>query len=227
MPLNNPIYQALISREAHFNIGNAAVAFFPENLAPFIGLSNWSHEQQKQLLIQAPAHRSWFVIHQEPFSFIDNFQTVFSIPLFQMMCPKLSTPPPSKEPLKPLGKEHIEEMIALTSLTKPGPFLQRTIEFGNYHGIFREGKLVAMGGERMHIDHFTEISAICTHPDYRGHGYGAQLVHFLSKQILEKGETPFLHVRIDNKNAIEVYEKMGYQIRTEMFFAIFKRKDPA
>ena len=142
-----------------------------------------------------------------------------------MTCNQLLPAPPSLEKPVPLGLEHIEEMIALTSLTKPGPFLERTIEFGNYHGIFSEGKLVAMGGERMHVNQHTEISAICTHPDFQGRGYGAQMVHFLTNLILEKGQMPFLHARIDNKKALDVYERLGYKIRTEMFFAIFKRKD--
>jgi GNAT superfamily N-acetyltransferase len=225
MPLNNPIYQALTSSDAHLNQGNDSVAFFPENLAPFIGLPNWNPHQQQELLLQAPPHRAWFLIHQQPVQFIDAFKTIFSIPLYQMTCNQLLPAPPSLEKPVPLGLEHIEEMIALTSLTKPGPFLERTIEFGNYHGIFSEGKLVAMGGERMHVNQHTEISAICTHPDFQGRGYGAQMVHFLTNLILEKGQMPFLHARIDNKKALDVYERLGYKIRTEMFFAIFKRKD--
>lgn len=151
----------------------------------------------------------------------------FTIPLYQMVCPKLNPLPSSLPDPLPLDSSYIEEMIVLTSLTKPGPFATRTIEFGNYHGYFEEGRLAAMGGERMHLEGYSEVSAICTHPDLRGKGYGAQLVHFLSQKVMEQGFTPFLHVRTDNTPAIEIYERLGFKIRKRMFFAIIRIKHPA
>jgi GNAT superfamily N-acetyltransferase len=223
MPLNNPIYNALTSLESPFNIGNSEVAYFPSTIAPFIGLPNWSATQQQKILDQTPPDRNWFVIYGQPITFTDAFKIIFSIPLYQLTCNTLSISKKYAETMLPLGSQHIEEMIALTSLTKPGPFSQRTIEFGNYHGIFKDDKLVAMGGERMHLNGYTEISAICTHPDFQGRGFGAQIVHFLSDQIIAKGQIPFLHARIDNVTALNVYKRMGYVTRAEMYFAIFAR----
>jgi len=114
-------------------------------------------------------------------------------------------------------------MIELTALTKPGPFNNRTIEFGNYIGIFEGDRLAAMAGERLKISGYTEVSAICTHPDFIGKGYGAVLLSQASLRILRDGQIPFLHVRNDNTRAIKMYEKAGYTIRTEMDFAIFKK----
>jgi predicted GNAT family acetyltransferase len=115
-------------------------------------------------------------------------------------------------------------MIALTALTKPGPFRKRTIEFGNYHGIFENGKLVAMGGERLHIDGYSEVSAICTHPDHQGKGHGAKIVQYLTADIHRKGQIPFLHARADNIKAMDVYKRQGYEVRAPIEFYIFKKR---
>ena len=123
----------------------------------------------------------------------------------------------------PLNETHVEEMITLTRLTKPGPFDKRTIEFGHYHGIFENGKLAAMTGQRLHINNYTEISAVCTHPDSLGKGYATSLLQHQLQIILNNGETPFLHVRADNDRAIAVYERLGFKVSRPMFFYFMKR----
>lgn len=222
--LKNPAFNALCTQDAKFNRGSTPVCYYPAEVAPFIGLPSWSEKDQHRLLNCKEADRTWFVMHADEIKFIQEFKIVFTIPLYQLICPALSNTYQPKARLVPLGVEHIDPMIELTQLTKPGPFTKRTIEFGNYLGIFEEDRLVAMGGERMHLDGFTEISAICTHPEYRGQGYGSQIVQALSERILREGQTPFLHVRNDNKTAIGVYQKLGFQIEREMFFAIFRKE---
>lgn len=223
--LDNPIWQSLTSVDASKNIGNNMLAYLDAEVAPFIGMPEWDETSQHRLLQHAPAGRNWFLLFAEEVEFIPELTIVFSIPLFQFICTKPGKAPAQKKEthIVPLGTEHIDEMIALTALTKPGPFAKRTIEYGNYHGIFENGKLVAMGGERMHLEGLTEISAICTHPDYRGKGYGAIMTHFLASLVIKKGETPFLHARIDNSNAIDIYKKLSFMIRKEIQFYIFRR----
>jgi predicted GNAT family acetyltransferase len=109
-------------------------------------------------------------------------------------------------------------------MTRPGPFYERTIDFGNYIGIFEQEKLVAMAGERMKLKGYTEVSAICTHPDHLGKGYASMLFSQASARIVQEGSKPFLHVKKDNDTAIRIYEKFGYKIRSEMFFTVFKKK---
>jgi ribosomal protein S18 acetylase RimI-like enzyme len=116
-----------------------------------------------------------------------------------------------------------EEMVELTSLTKPGPFARRTHELGRYTGIRRDGKLVAMAGERMKVPGYTEVSAICTHPDHTGRGYARILTTEIVRGILERGETPFLHVRHDNARAIALYERLGFRVRVVNYHAVLKR----
>ena len=54
-----------------------------------------------------------------------------------------------------------------------------------------DGRLAAMAGERLQSIAFAEISAVCTHPEFRGRGYARDLTTFLAAQILAAGKTPF------------------------------------
>jgi predicted GNAT family acetyltransferase len=114
-------------------------------------------------------------------------------------------------------------MLALAQLTKPGPFGMRTHEMGNYIGIRREGKIVAMAGERLRVEGYTEISAVCTLPEYLGRGFAAGLIGELVARILERGETPCLHVRGENTRAIELYKRLGFELRAQMYALVVKR----
>jgi predicted GNAT family acetyltransferase len=107
-------------------------------------------------------------------------------------------------------------MLELTAATEPGPFLPQTIQMGNYFGIrASDGRLVAMAGERLQTTAFTEISAVCTHPEFRGLGYARALTTFVAAQILAAGKIPFLHVKSENGAKI-VYEKLGFRLRAEI-----------
>ena len=104
-----------------------------------------------------------------------------------------------------------DEMLALTELTKPGPFGKRTPELGTYLGIRDSGRLVAMAGERLRVPGFTEISAVCTHPEYQGHGFARMLISSVIRRTTARGDTPFLHVAQVNTRAIQVYEQLGFK----------------
>lgn len=112
-----------------------------------------------------------------------------------------------------LGLADIRDMIDLVTLTEPGPLGPRTPELGTYVGIRRDGRLVAMGGERMRVPGYVELSAICTAPDARGRGHAALLVRYLMRLANDRSEIPFLHVAADNKAAIALYETLGFRVR--------------
>jgi ribosomal protein S18 acetylase RimI-like enzyme len=117
------------------------------------------------------------------------------------------------------------EMIALAKLTEPGPFEARTVLLGEYLGIRGGGRLIAMAGERMKFPGFTEISAVCTHPEHRGRGLAEALVRILMRKILDRGEVPFLHIFSDNVAAGALYKKLGFMRRRSLVVSLLKRAE--
>jgi len=224
--LDNPIWNALITKDKAKNIGLGNIAYMDAAVAPFIGMPHWDKKNQEELLRNVPTDRKWFLLISEKPNFVDGLETHLYLPVYQFTCTKLGEAPICKKEVEflPLDENHIDEMLALTQLTKPGPFTKRTIEFGGYVGIFENGKLVAMGGERLHLDGLTEISAICTHPDYQGLGYAAKITHHLASSAIDKGEIPFLHARSDNVKAIALYKRLGFEFRSDIHFYILKQR---
>ena len=119
-----------------------------------------------------------------------------------------------------LGEADEDEMLDLTARTKPGPFLRRTHTMGSYLGVRREGRLVSMAGERLHPPGWTEISAVCTDPDFRGQGLGTRLVQAVGQNIRDRGDRPMMHASAGNANALRLYQALGFETRTlATFFA--------
>ena len=148
-----------------------------------------------------------------------GWSIVFSGPMLQMLHVGNGADGRSSHPneeIVELGTKDAAEMVELTTLTKPGPFAKRTHELGTYLGIRKDGRLVAMAGERLKLPGFTEVSAVCTHPDHTGKGYARALMLAVMKRIGERGESAFLHVRESNKRAIALYETLGFQKRVTL-----------
>jgi len=142
-------------------------------------------------------------------------------PVSQMVCEQLQPAEGiSAVELRPVD---VPEMIDLVALTEPGPFTPGTIKMGHYFGVRQEGQLVAMAGQRLHPPGFCEISAVCTHPDYRGRGYGGGLTTHLAQMIAADGEIPFLHHALSNVTAERLYRKLGFRKRKEITVAMIRR----
>jgi predicted GNAT family acetyltransferase len=131
-------------------------------------------------------------------------------------------PPPDMDVIA-LSVADAPEMVELAALTKPGPFLARTHELGGYIGIREQGRLIAMAGERFKVPGYTEVSAVCTHPDHRGKGYAGALTLIVAARIAGRGETPFLHTFAANTVAIRLYERLGFVLRTAMAVTVLRR----
>jgi predicted GNAT family acetyltransferase len=115
------------------------------------------------------------------------------------------------------------EMLALATLTEPGPFLARTHTMGTFRGIRIGGRLAAMAGERFRFPGYTEVSGVCTHPDFRGRGLARRLSAAVAAHIESRGERPFLHAWKTNSVAISLYESLGFELRTEINIKVLER----
>ncbi len=122
--------------------------------------------------------------------------------------------------LRLLTADDAPQMLELAAITRPGPFRSATVELGRYYGHFQGERLVAMAGERLHLDGFTEVSAVCTHPDVQGQGLASALSYHVASGILEEGRRPFLHVAASNERARRVYEALGFRQRRLVDFAL-------
>jgi ribosomal protein S18 acetylase RimI-like enzyme len=151
----------------------------------------------------------------------DTWRTVLSLEGVQMIGTGVE---PLVEPeAVTLGPADVPEMLELVARTEPGPFRPRTVELGTYLGVRRNGELIAMAGERMHPPGWTEISAVCTAPEYRGQGLAGRLVRAVSAGILARGETPFLHALASNENAVGLYRRLGFEQRRSIVFTVLAR----
>ncbi len=221
--LENPVYHALLTGDRHLSFGNERVKFFDEEVSPFAGFAAGYEKGFPDLYELLPTGRK--ILYAIPASISEpaGWQIIHEIKGLQFVYEGNREIKKEFPNVIPLSEKHVEEMLQLARLTKPGPFGLRTIEFGSYFGIFEKEKLVAMTGQRLHAENFSEISAVCTHPDHLGKGYANTLLQHQLQIILRHGQQPFLHVRADNDRAIALYEWLGFVVSRPMNFYFLLR----
>jgi ribosomal protein S18 acetylase RimI-like enzyme len=223
-PLDNPIWNALNTRQENFAVVQGPARKFPAEVTTLAGFAEPSQESLEALeQLLKPGKVVGLFLHQAA-KLPAGLTSFHELPLAQMWregdrhsakgaSASGNVARDSKEDFVELVIADVPEMVALAKLTEPGPFGTRTRELGTYIGIKKNGKLAAMAGERLKVPGFTEISAVCTHPTQTGHGYASALVAELTARIHARGETPFLHSREDNVRAIDVYKRLGFTQR--------------
>jgi len=222
--LDNIIWKSLTTRHVEFAQGVGHARRFIPEVSPLAALREPTAQGYTSLAELLPAGGTIGLFLDEPYQAGCGWKYVAGAPLVRMVCEnRHSRTEPCCEAVIELGDADSPEMIQLTTLTKPGPFGKRTHELGTYLGIRREGRLVAMAGERLKVPGFTEISAVCTHPDHTGKGYARVLMTALMQRIHARGEMPCLHVRQDNVHAIGLYERLGFRQCHQGHYAVLRK----
>src|SRR5580693_1752260 len=219
-PLDNPAMAALLGPQAHLAERHGVALRYPADVSPFIALPDqpgadaWTDLAKltspagivATAGVAAEPGPGWHVVMR-----IDGVQLVADNAVGAHDADAV-----------PLGPADVPEMLDLAARTRPGPFLPRTIEFGGYLGIRRDGVLAAMAGERLRPPGWTEISAVCTAPEFRGQGLATRLTLAVTAAIRDRGDTPFLHAAADNVSAIRLYSALGFGLRRLAEFVVVR-----
>lgn len=216
--LDNPALAALTGPHAHFAQRHGTALRYHPDVCPMAALpddpsaQDWSDAAE---LVGPGGSLFLPVVTNHPPA---NWVTTMKLPGLQMIDAGVDTRP--DDDAVPLTVTDVPEMTDLVRRTRPGPFRPRTIEMGTYLGFRRNGRLIAMGGERLRLPGYTEISAVCTDPDFRGLRLASRLVLALAQQIRTRGDLPTLHADARNVGAIRLYEQLGFAVRREVLFQV-------
>ena len=214
--LDNPFWSSLCTRHRDIAMRNGDAARYPAEYAPCLGIAHAQVDVDQAVAPLVAPGESVYLIGVAP-SVPAGWTLEAFRPLAQMV---------AMEPLEviagpeiiPLDDSHRADVLALTALVYPHYFRPRTMDMGRYFGIYQDGRLAAMIGERLGTQTHTEMSAICTHPDFLGRGYARRLTAMLTNDTLERGRTPFLHVSHENTRAKQLYEQIGFAHRRDVGF---------
>ncbi|HQX23617.1 MAG TPA: GNAT family N-acetyltransferase [Pseudomonadota bacterium] len=213
--LDNPIWSALTTTHARFAPGDDAVKRYPRDIGPFIAVARDTAILPPQALALAQPGEELNLVGHVP-RLDAAWRTLHDESLLQMVHTGPVADACDAAGIVELGDAHAEAMLALTALVYPGYFRPRTRILGRYYGVLDRGQLAAMAGERMAVTGCTELSAVCTHPDYLGRGLAHRLVGHVVHAIRQRGLQPYLHVSSRNARAIRVYEASGFVVRCEL-----------
>jgi ribosomal protein S18 acetylase RimI-like enzyme len=220
-PLDNPVLGSLTGPHRRLALVQGGAARYPADVSPFCalpgepGAADWADAAR----LVAPGEMVLFpALGAAP---PPDWEVLGSGEGVQLVADGLDAGPDGEAVT--LGPADVPDILGLVERTKPGPFLPRTIELGAYLGIRRDGELVAMAGERMRPPGWTEISAVCTDPAWRGHGFASRLTRAVAAGIVARGDTPFLHAIAANVTAIRLYKELGFTHRRDIQFPRLRR----
>lgn len=224
--LENPIWHSLRTHHQQLSLGGEHARRFPASIGPLSGMPRYLPENYGSLRDLAGPHGVVVLFCPEPVVPPPGWTLLRDGLLSQMVCPLPSNQnPPELAPdiqLRELNAPDVPAMVALAELTEPGPFRQRTIELGRFFGIFAANRLLAMAGQRLHLPHHIEVSAVCTHPDVRGRGYARLLMLKVMDDIRCRGKVPFLHTYSHNSSAIRLYETLEFKPCRQLHLAVLR-----
>jgi GNAT superfamily N-acetyltransferase len=219
--LDDPVWNALATDHAALGQRSGRAARYRAEMSPLAGLQGYDEVAFADLRPLIEPEGGVGLVSATKYSVPADWELLDVVPVFQMICEA----PPVVADVQPvrLTVADAEEMLELATATEPGPFRIGTIGMGRYFGLRAEdGRLMAMTGERMRLGGLTEVSAVCTWPEFRGRGLARALVSHVSGLIAAEGRVPFLHVKTENVAAITLYERLGFSVRTQLDFTVVR-----
>ena len=213
--LDNPVWYSLNETHKKFSINYDKLKCYHPDFCPFGGYQNDNAIAEK-INKYAKLIGNFFIVGNKP-AISKELNLQNELVCLQMVLVRNNDTEVREDIIK-LNHQYEEDLFKLVNLVQPGFFRQKTSQLGDYYGIFKNGNLVAVAGERMKTDDFTELSAIVTHPEHTGKGYAKQLIAYTAHKILDQHKTPYLHVAENNTNAIKLYGKSGFETRRRISF---------
>jgi predicted GNAT family acetyltransferase len=220
--LDRPVWAALTTRHAALSLGDARARRYAPDVNLFASARDDTAEAHAALRNLVNPGEKVFVLQVPAIVVPEGFGVFKAATGVQMVATAPVAPDVSAE-IAPLTDADAPEMLALATLTEPGPFLSRTHVMGRFLGVRIGGRLAAMAGERLSFPGFTEVSGVCTHPDFRGKGLARRLSATVTARIQARGEQPFLHAWMSNEPAIRLYESLGFEIRAAVDVKVLER----
>jgi ribosomal protein S18 acetylase RimI-like enzyme len=224
--LDSPLWYALGGSLAQFCHSVGEVRILAPDIGHVAAMQEVTPANTLALASALPDGDEILVIAPAPVLQTALLDLVSTKPLLQMVAQNLA-PVEAGVQVQELTAAHFPQMLALVDMTHPGPLGPRAMELGRFHGIFDGDALVALAGERLHLDDYTEVSTVCTHPDHRGRSYAKAVVSAVAQGIVSRGQTPFLGVNADNFAAIKLYECLGFTHTRTLYLNTVKRIGPA
>jgi predicted GNAT family acetyltransferase len=220
----NPVWHALQTKHIGLAVSARDACRYPSDVAPFAAVAASSAAALEQLhSLLAPGESVW--LFGKDYPLIPELKVEETQKCFQMVLPLEVKPFDPKIEIVPLSGANAAEMVALATLAFPGFFRSRTCEMGSYYGVRSGDELIAMGGERLMLDGYAEISGVCTHPAHRGQGLAASIIWQIVRNHHRAGLVSWLHVRCANDHAINLYLRMGFKIIRTVTLHQISRQD--
>jgi len=204
-------------------VGDARAVRFDADYGMFAAAADGSAQSLAALAALVPADGEVALVERQEPPPVPGTVVRSRARIWQMAAETLTPADPAPFEITPLSEDNALQMLALATLTRPGPFFARTHQLGDFVGVKRDGELLAMAGERMKPTGFTEVSGVCARPEHRGKGYAGALMREVAGRILARDETPFLHTYAHNTGAIALYKALGFAFRCELGMTVLAR----
>lgn len=206
---SDPAWHALHSQHRHLAILGHRACRYPRDVAPFAAVAAADAASMAELRgLLEPGEQVW--LSGDGYAAAAGMVLEDQLTCLQLALPRTVDLAAPSTPIASLGGENAREMVALTDVAFPGFFRPRTCDMGAYFGIRLDGALVSMGGERLMLDGYPEISGICTHPCHRGRGFAESIIRHLVRMHRAAGLVSWMHVVESNERALALYRRMGF-----------------